>query len=250
MKRESFVFYESFYDAIKTLEKDDQFELFLAITEYGIEGTIRELQGVARGMFALIKPQIDANNRKWVNGKKGGRPSKTNGFSNQETIGFEENNPNGNDNVNGNGNGNENGNDNAGPGPDGAGEFIDLEETFSFPNLDGVPIGELIKLPDNGLAFTFTEFKMMWPPGEDGYKNGMDKARRIWPQSVTDENRMKIKKALENFLLTRLVKDKKIMSADKFVSGAWKDFYEKKPELTIEERARKDAEKIAEELRK
>lgn len=77
MSRESFVFYSSFYNAIKALpSKEEKVKLFEAICEYAIENNEVELDGTTAAMFMLVKPQIDANNRRYENGKKGGRPSK------------------------------------------------------------------------------------------------------------------------------------------------------------------------------
>ena len=71
------VIYKSFYEAIKGLPDDIRLALHDAIMEYGLYGIEPEkLDPVARCVFVLIKPQIDANNRKYENGKKGGRPRK------------------------------------------------------------------------------------------------------------------------------------------------------------------------------
>lgn len=73
--RESFVFYRSFYDAIKELPRDVQGEIYTAIMEYSLYGKETEnLKPIARSVFTLMKPQIDVNNKRFENGKKGGRP--------------------------------------------------------------------------------------------------------------------------------------------------------------------------------
>ena len=75
MERESFVFYRSFYEGIKELPRDIQGEVLTAIMEYGLNGVTTENQKqITKAMFALIKPQLDANNQRFENGKKGGRP--------------------------------------------------------------------------------------------------------------------------------------------------------------------------------
>ena len=75
MERESFVFYRSFYEGIKELPRDIQGEVLTAIMEYGLNGATTENQKpITKAMFALIKPQIDANNQRFDNGKRGGRP--------------------------------------------------------------------------------------------------------------------------------------------------------------------------------
>ena len=84
MERESFVFYRSFYEGIKELPRDIQGEVLTAIMEYGLNGVTTENQKpITKAMFALIKPQLDANNQRFENGKlgaehgkKGGRPRK------------------------------------------------------------------------------------------------------------------------------------------------------------------------------
>ena len=106
--RESFIFYKSFYDAIKDLPRDIQGEIYTAIMEYSLYGNETDnLKPVARSIFTLIKPQIDVNNKRFQNGIKGGRPKPNN---NQTETKEEPNNnqtetkpkPNVNDNVNDN----------------------------------------------------------------------------------------------------------------------------------------------------
>lgn len=77
MTRTSFVFYESFYEAMEALPNDEFVKVMNAICRYALYGELTELDGIAKSIFILIKPQLDANNRKYENGKKGGRPTKT-----------------------------------------------------------------------------------------------------------------------------------------------------------------------------
>lgn len=73
--RESMIFYRSFYEAIRDLPGDIQGEIYTAIMEYGLYGNeIGSLKPIARSIFRLVKPQIDANWRKVENGRMGGRP--------------------------------------------------------------------------------------------------------------------------------------------------------------------------------
>lgn len=75
--RNSFIFYRSFYEAIKDLPRDIQGEIYTAIMEYGLNGNETEnLKPVARSIFTLIKPNLQANIARYENGKKGGRPKK------------------------------------------------------------------------------------------------------------------------------------------------------------------------------
>lgn len=77
MERESFIFYKSFYEATAGLTKDIKLEVLTAIIEYALYGRLPEnLKPFARGMFTLVKPNIDVNNTRFENGKKGGRKPK------------------------------------------------------------------------------------------------------------------------------------------------------------------------------
>ena len=110
--RDSFVFYRSFYDAIKDLPRDVQGEIYTAIMEYSLYGKETEnLKPIARSVFTLMKPQTDVNNKRFENGKKGGRPKSGNepDGNQEETKEKPSNNqsetkskPNVNDNVNAN----------------------------------------------------------------------------------------------------------------------------------------------------
>lgn len=73
--RDSFVFYRSFYEAIRDLPRDIQGEIYTAIMEYGLYGNETDnLKPIARSIFMLVKPIMDANNSRYENGCKGGRP--------------------------------------------------------------------------------------------------------------------------------------------------------------------------------
>ena len=109
--KESFVFYKSFYEALKNLKEKERLKLYDAICELALNGNETKLTGVSKTIFTLIKPQIFANTKRYENGKKGGRPKKeTSGFVKGKTIGFEneetKTKPNVNDNVNVNANDN------------------------------------------------------------------------------------------------------------------------------------------------
>ena len=117
MERESFVFYRSFYEGIKELPRDIQGEVLTAIMEYGLNGVTTENQKpITKAMFALIKPQLDANNQRFENGrlgaehgKKGGRPRKEKPQENpNQTPKKPQENPNQTPNVNDNVNVNDN----------------------------------------------------------------------------------------------------------------------------------------------
>ena len=71
--RDSIVFYRSFYEAIKEIPLEEQGVVYNAIYGYALDGIEPELNGIAKAIFLLVKPQIDANNTRYENGKKGGK---------------------------------------------------------------------------------------------------------------------------------------------------------------------------------
>ena len=75
MDRDSFIFYKSFAKALGKLPDAEYTVLMRAIMAYAFEGTEPELDGICDAMWELIRPQLDANNARYENGKKGGRPS-------------------------------------------------------------------------------------------------------------------------------------------------------------------------------
>ena len=66
--RDSFIFYRSFFSATKHLNQVEKAQLFDAICSYALDNKTGELNGTALGMFELIKPQLDANKKKFQNG--------------------------------------------------------------------------------------------------------------------------------------------------------------------------------------
>lgn len=115
MARDSFIFYRSFYEAIEDIDCDNKLLLYDAICRKSLYDEEIELNGLAGTLYKLIKPQLDANNERYKNGAKGGRPKKeTIGIDNTKTIGFQNKKPNKNNNVNENDNENNNNNDNVG----------------------------------------------------------------------------------------------------------------------------------------
>lgn len=96
--RNSFIFYGSWWEAIENLPRDIQGDVLTSIIEYGLYGeTTDNLKPITKAMLAIVKPQIDANRKRFENGKKGGRPKAETKPNNNQTITKAE--PN-NDNVN------------------------------------------------------------------------------------------------------------------------------------------------------
>lgn len=71
---DSFVFYRSFYEAIKDLPAEDRLNVFDSICEYALDHNEIERTPVAKGMMTLITPLLDANYKRRSNGSQGGRP--------------------------------------------------------------------------------------------------------------------------------------------------------------------------------
>ena len=74
--KESFVFYKSFYEALHKLQdKELKADLFEAICELALyDNDIELTNAVGTIIMDLIRPQIVANNKRYINGKKGGAP--------------------------------------------------------------------------------------------------------------------------------------------------------------------------------
>ena len=103
-------------------------------------------------MFKLLKPQLDANTRRYENGCKGGRPKKT---EEKPKENQNETKPKRNDNVNVNVNDNENhndnDNDNALGSSGGGGSFPDDDRFNIFKRLGGDGIDRVYEVyPDTG----------------------------------------------------------------------------------------------------
>ena len=112
MARDSFIFYRSFYEAISELPKENQADTYDAIMQYALNQEEKELTGIPKAIFSLVKPQLDANYKKYENGKQ--KKSKTEAKQKQtkSKTGTNVNeNVNDNENVNVNDNDNENVND-------------------------------------------------------------------------------------------------------------------------------------------
>lgn len=143
MERDSFVFYRSFYEAIKCLDDLEAIECFKAIASYALDGVETEIEGPAKAIYITVKPQIDANNRKYLNGCKGGKPkanqdeTKMKPKANQKLT-----KPKPNDNENDNDNDNENVNENVK-------EIINYQEIVDLYNNTCVSLPRVSALSDS-----------------------------------------------------------------------------------------------------
>lgn len=105
MKRDSMIFYRSFYESVNGLSPVVKAELYDAIFEYGLNfKEIEFTNEISKALFTLIKPQLDANIKRFENGKKPKTKqieSKTEAKDKQNRSKVEaNNNVNVNDNVN------------------------------------------------------------------------------------------------------------------------------------------------------
>lgn len=86
MKRDSIVFYASFWEVMQKMSRADRLAFVEAVCSYAFDDKETSLNGAAELAFILAKPQIDANIQRYENGKKGGRPKKTDGFENEKPM--------------------------------------------------------------------------------------------------------------------------------------------------------------------
>jgi hypothetical protein len=75
--RDGFVFYRSFREAIRELPEEERLKCYEVILDYALDEVVPNEVGISSAIFKLIKPQIDANNKRYENGKKGGRGNRT-----------------------------------------------------------------------------------------------------------------------------------------------------------------------------
>ena len=179
MTRESMVFYRSFVEGIAELDEKDQLEAFWNIVNYALDGQEPEGKGAAKAIFKMAKPQIDKNNQKYENGKKGGRTRtnceptenqtetkpKTN--NNQHEPKEEKSEANVNDNVNVNDNANDNVN-----------EVIRYQQIADMYNDTCVSFPHLTKLSDRRRKAIKARFKA-------GYT--LDDFRRLFELAESSE---------------------------------------------------------------
>ena len=100
--RDSVVFYKSFRDAIRDIPVKYQLKAYNVIFDYAFEGKEPNDLDTASAILKLVKPQIDANEKRYENGKRGGRPKTKPKPKDNQTETKPEPNVNDNDNVNDN----------------------------------------------------------------------------------------------------------------------------------------------------
>lgn len=75
MQRDSMVFYRSFHEATKELPPEIYKEAMVALMDYALDGELKKVSAYANMFLQMAKPQVDANNQRYINGSKGGRKS-------------------------------------------------------------------------------------------------------------------------------------------------------------------------------
>lgn len=163
--RESFIFYRSFYEAISDLPDQDQAVIFRAICKYSLDHQEPELTGIPGTIFKLIRPQLEANYKRYENGKQPkSKQSKSEPEAKQKQTGSK---PEGNKNVNDNVNENKNKNDNDNLlipiGMDLVSENSDLEKAYK----DFIQMRKKMKKPPTEKAEEMIKTKLKKMAGDD-----------------------------------------------------------------------------------
>lgn len=197
--RDSIVFYKSFFDSIQYLPDENKLPVLMAVLEYGFTGNEQELEGVEKAIFSLIKPQLDANEKRYQDGKKGGRPKREKPVvTEKETSGYEKEKPvvikneeNKKPNVNVNVNDNVN---------DNKKESIEKSSRFLPPTLKDVKDYCIEKGYKNIDADRFIDFYSSkgWMVGKNKMKD-WKAAVRNWTRSQRQESTAKAKTKFNNF---------------------------------------------------
>ena len=188
--RDSMIFYRSFFEAIKELELDKQAIIYTAIFDYGLNKIEPQLSGVTKTVWTLIKPQLDANYKKFENGSKP-KKSKTEAKSKQNGSKSETN---VNDNVNVNVNDNPNDNPNTNDNP----KVKKSKKTFEVPLIEDVKSFFVEKGYTEKSAQSFFDYYSAgdWVDSQGTkVKNWKQKAIAIWfkPENENKANQIDIK---------------------------------------------------------
>ena len=203
-KKESFVFYRSFYEALQNVPKKHRTEVYEAVFAYAFESREPSLTGVTRALWELIRPQLDASERRYENAKKGaeygklgGRPKK-NQPDKKPLKGYEtktlNDNDNDNDNANVNDNANANDNDNGSASQASASAFIapTFQEVMDECRKGGYKASIASKF------FMFYD-RSHWRTKEGEPVRDWRALLRIWNENEAEPKKQKSKNAFNNF---------------------------------------------------
>ncbi len=201
-KKESFVFYRSFYEALQNVPKKHRTEVYEAVFAYAFESREPSLTGVTRALWELIRPQLDASERRYENAKKGaaygklgGRPKK-NQPDKKPLKGYETKtlNDNDNDNANVNDNANANDNDNGSASQASASAFIapTFQDVMDECRKGGYKASIASKF------FMFYD-RSHWRTKEGEPVRDWRALLRIWNENEAEPKKQKSKNAFNNF---------------------------------------------------
>lgn len=211
-KRESFVFYRSFLEAIEDLDIATQNEFFMAISKYALDGQHPQFTGLKQAVWKQIKYNLDisiARYEKCVdNGGKGGAPKGSknnpkgrNQYSKDNQKDNQEDNQEDNLNVNDNSNDNPNVNDNANDKKE-----INLKrQTFKSPTLQEVKDYVLEKGYNMSAEMFFDYYT------SNGWKVGRN-SMKDWKAAVNNWNRKQ--SSFENSKLINVPESKQQRDAE------------------------------------
>jgi hypothetical protein len=177
--RDSLIFYRSFYEAINELPKETQAEVYHAIFEFSLNFKEIELSGLAKTIFTLIKPQLEANNKRFANGTKPKHKqveSKTEAKDKQDLSKSEANN---NNNVNNNKNKKDNDNKFTPP---------TLLEVQNYFKENGYTLESSTK------AFNYYDTAQWKDSKGNKVKSWKQKMQGVW---FKDENKIKVDNGIE-----------------------------------------------------
>ena len=74
IRRDSFIFFRSYAEALEELSDDSYVRIMKAISHFALDGDEPKLEGLEKSFFLAIKPVLLNSVKKYENGKKGGRP--------------------------------------------------------------------------------------------------------------------------------------------------------------------------------
>ena len=220
--RDSFIFYRSFFSATKHLNQVEKAQLFEAICSYALDGNLSLLEGMPQGMFELIKPQLDANRKRFENGCKKKQKGSKKEAKNKQKRSKEEANVNVNHNVNVN--------------EECKSELInDNSNLMENHNIENNFKGVEIEAVKNN----FDEFWSFYTPviGRDGSftpKGSKAEALQVYKKAIQKFTHEKIMTNLEFYLKSCQKNARFTKHACSWLRGALKDNFEFEVSLAIE----------------
>lgn len=203
LDRESFVFYRSFYEALQNVPKKNRTEVYEAVFTYVFEAQEPPVKGVTRALWELIRPQLDASQKRYDNAKKGaeygklgGRPKKKEEKT-KPLKGYETETLNVNVNENVNDNENVNVNVNA-SGSDGDTQHTECDNDSQTNRPSNIEIARTIL--EEGYAMDSNSIKRFVEYNEQhGWKMELKEALKRWNEHEKPPDRKPKQNRFQNF---------------------------------------------------